>query len=95
MTTRSPRRSATSCGGEVTATCGRAQTSSATAWPVPPRPRSPRPTPAGTRPTARDFVTRRFGPPPYDEPTLRRALGMLARRGFDEDTVGSVLGLPD
>jgi regulatory protein len=41
------------------------------------------------------MVDSRFGPPPYDEATIRRAAGLLARRGFDEDTVGAVLGLPD
>jgi regulatory protein len=46
----------------------------------------------GDADAAREVVLRRFGPPPYDEATLRRALGMLARRGFDEDTVGAVLG---
>jgi len=49
----------------------------------------------GDTDAARELVGSRFGPPPYDEPTIRRAAGLLARRGFDEDTVGAVLGLPD
>jgi regulatory protein len=44
---------------------------------------------------AGDVVHARFGQPPYDEATVRRAAGLLLRRGFDEDTVRSVLGLPD
>lgn len=49
----------------------------------------------GDADAARAMVGSRFGPPPYDEATIRRAAGLLARRGFDEDTVGAVLGLPD
>ena len=49
----------------------------------------------GDAEAAREMVGSRFGPPPYDEATIRRAAGLLARRGFDEDTVGAVLGLPD
>ena len=49
----------------------------------------------GDADAARAMVGSRFGPPPYDEATIRRAAGLLARRGFDEDTAGAVLGLPD
>ena len=47
----------------------------------------------GDTDAAREVVVRRFGRPPYDDVTLRRALGMLARRGFDEDTVSAVLAV--
>lgn len=47
----------------------------------------------GDAAAAREVVVRRYGPPPYDEATLRRAVGMLARRGFDEDTVSAVLAV--
>ena len=49
----------------------------------------------GDAEAAREMVANRFGPPPYDEATIRRAAGLLARRGFDEDTISAVLGLPD
>jgi SOS response regulatory protein OraA/RecX len=37
----------------------------------------------------------RFGEGPYDLATRRRAASFLARRGFDEDAVSSVVGLDD
>lgn len=49
----------------------------------------------GDEQAARDVVHARFGQPPYDEATVRRAAGLLVRRGFDEDTVRTVLRLPD
>jgi len=44
---------------------------------------------------AREVVLTRFGEGPYDPPTLRRAAGLLARRGFDEHTIEHVLGYDD
>jgi regulatory protein len=41
---------------------------------------------------ARTVVEARFGPPPYDLAVQRRAAGLLARRGFDEDTVMAAVG---
>jgi SOS response regulatory protein OraA/RecX len=42
---------------------------------------------------ARALLARRFGEPPYDRATTRRAAGMLARRGFDQQAVSEVLDL--
>jgi regulatory protein len=42
---------------------------------------------------ARQLLARRFGPPPYDRATTRRATGLLARRGFDQQAVSQVLDL--
>jgi regulatory protein len=39
------------------------------------------------------LLARRFGPPPYDHATTRRAAGLLARRGFDQEAVSQVLDL--
>jgi regulatory protein len=36
-------------------------------------------------------VRRRFGPPPYDDRTARRAAAFLARRGFDAEAVGAAI----
>jgi regulatory protein len=44
---------------------------------------------------AATILERRFGPPPYDAATRRRAAGMLARRGFDEDVIRPLLSLDD
>jgi regulatory protein len=44
---------------------------------------------------AREVLLTRFGESPYDPPTLRRAAGLLARRGFDEHTIEQVLGYDD
>lgn len=44
---------------------------------------------------AREVLLTRFGEGPYDPPTLRRAAGLLARRGFDEHTIEQVLGYDD
>ena len=48
--------------------------------------------PADDRPEAERIAHRRFGPPPYDDATARRAAGFLARRGFDPDAVAAVIG---
>ncbi len=40
-------------------------------------------------------LRRRFGPPPYDDRTARRAAGFLARRGFDADAVAAAVGRLD
>jgi regulatory protein len=42
---------------------------------------------------ARTLLVRRFGAPPYDPATTRRAAGLLARRGFDQEAVSQVLDL--
>lgn len=42
---------------------------------------------------ATDLLERRFGQPPYDAATTRRAAGLLARRGFGEDAIRSLLSL--
>jgi regulatory protein len=47
------------------------------------------------RATAGAILERRFGPPPYDAATVRRAAGLLARRGFDEDVIGALLSIDD
>lgn len=39
-------------------------------------------------------VRRRFGEPPYDDRTARRAAGFLARRGFGPDTVAAAIRRP-
>jgi regulatory protein len=44
---------------------------------------------------AATILERRFGPGPYDAATRRRAAGLLARRGFDEDVVRPLLSLDD
>ena len=41
---------------------------------------------------AREVLVSRFGEGPYDPPTMRRAAGLLARRGFDEQTIEQLLG---
>jgi len=41
------------------------------------------------------LLERRFGAPPYDDATARRAIGLLARRGFGEDLISSLLSLDD
>ena len=41
------------------------------------------------------LVEQRFGPPPHDPATLRRAFALLARRGYDEDVSRSALGIED
>jgi regulatory protein len=45
-------------------------------------------------PDAERAVRRRFGPPPYDDRTARRAAGFLARRGFAADAVAAAIGRP-
>jgi regulatory protein len=42
---------------------------------------------------AREVLLHRFGTPPYDAATTRRAAGLLARRGFDQDAVQRLLGI--
>jgi regulatory protein len=42
---------------------------------------------------AAHLVERRYGVGPYDAPTCRRAAAVLARRGFDEETIECVLDL--
>ncbi|MDX6520481.1 MAG: regulatory protein [Gaiellales bacterium] len=42
---------------------------------------------------AADVLERRYGSPPYDAATTRRAAGLLARRGFGEDAIRSLLSL--
>jgi regulatory protein len=44
---------------------------------------------------AADVLERRYGAPPYDAATTRRAAGMLARRGFGEDAIRSLLSLDE
>jgi len=44
---------------------------------------------------ARRVAEQRFGPPPYDAEVKRRAAGLLARRGFDEETVMEAVGAAD
>ena len=41
------------------------------------------------------LVEQRFGPPPHDPATLRRAFALLARRGYDEEVSRSALGVED
>jgi len=41
------------------------------------------------------LLTERFGPQPYDPPTMRRAAGLLGRRGFDTETIAQLLGYDD
>ena len=94
-TTRSPSHSAISCGGAATGTCAPGPTSSATASSRTRAGAIAQVHAQGDAEAAREMVGSRFGPPPYDEATIRRAAGLLARRGFDEDTVGAVLGVPD
>jgi regulatory protein len=45
-------------------------------------------------PDAERVIRRRFGSPPYDDRTARRAAGFLARRGFDPDAVAAAVGRP-
>src|SRR5262249_12187536 len=40
---------------------------------------------------AREVLVSRFGEGPYDPPTVRRAAGLLARRGFDQQTIEQLL----
>ena len=40
---------------------------------------------------AERVVRRRFGPPPYDDRTARRAAGYLHRRGFDAEAVAAAI----
>jgi regulatory protein len=47
---------------------------------------------AGDESRARDLVTRRFGPPPYDTDAARRAASYLWRRGFGEEAVAAAVG---
>ena len=44
---------------------------------------------------AQALVITRFGAPPYDPRTARRASGLLARRGFDADTAAAALAAED
>ncbi|HEY7258545.1 MAG TPA: regulatory protein RecX [Gaiellales bacterium] len=46
-------------------------------------------------PDAVRIVERRFGAPPYDDRTARRAVGFLARRGFAPDAVAAAVGRPE
>jgi regulatory protein len=39
------------------------------------------------------LVEKRFGAGPYDAATCRKAAAVLARRGFDENTIGRILDL--
>ena len=41
------------------------------------------------------LIEQRFGPPPHDPATLRRAFALLARRGYDEDVSRSALGVEE
>jgi regulatory protein len=50
--------------------------------------------PEDERPAAERIARRRFGPPPYDDRTARRAAAFLARRGFDAEVVAAAVGLP-
>jgi regulatory protein len=50
--------------------------------------------PDDERPLAERIAERRFGPPPYDDRTARRAAAFLARRGFDAEAVAAAVGLP-
>ena len=50
--------------------------------------------PANELPAAEQAVRRRFGAPPYDDRTARRAAGFLARRGFAPDAVAAAIGRP-
>jgi regulatory protein len=50
--------------------------------------------PNDERPLAERIAGRRFGPPPYDDRTARRAAAFLARRGFDAEAVAAAVGLP-
>jgi regulatory protein len=50
--------------------------------------------PDDERGDAERALRRRFGPPPYDDRTARRATGFLARRGFDLDAVAAAIGRP-
>lgn len=44
---------------------------------------------------AAELIEQRFGPPPHDPATLRRAFALLARRGYDEDVSRSALGVEE
>jgi SOS response regulatory protein OraA/RecX len=46
-------------------------------------------------PQAQRVIRRRFGPPPYDDRTARRAAGFLHRRGFDAEAVAAAIGRVD
>ena len=41
------------------------------------------------------LLDRRYGPPPYDPVTTRRAAGLLLRQGFGEEAIAGLLGLDD
>ena len=57
--------------------------------------------PSGGWPSASELdralalIEQRFGPPPHDPATLRRAFALLARRGYDEDVSRSALGVEE
>jgi SOS response regulatory protein OraA/RecX len=44
---------------------------------------------------AQELVEQRFGPPPHDPATLRRAFALLARRGYEDDVARSALGVEE
>jgi regulatory protein len=50
--------------------------------------------PADDQGDAEQVVRRKFGEPPYDDRTARRAAGFLARRGFGPDAVAAAVGRP-
>lgn len=50
--------------------------------------------PGDELPDAIRVLERRFGAPPYDDRTARRAAGFLARRGFPPDAVLAAVGRP-
>lgn len=50
--------------------------------------------PADERTEAERVAAQRFGPPPYDDRTARRAAAFLARRGFDAEAVAAAVGRP-
>jgi regulatory protein len=50
--------------------------------------------PADDEGDAEQVVRRKFGEPPYDDRTARRAAGFLARRGFGPDAVAAAVGRP-
>jgi regulatory protein len=50
--------------------------------------------PADDQSDAEQVVRRKFGEPPYDDRTARRAAGFLARRGFGPDAVAAAVGRP-
>jgi regulatory protein len=42
---------------------------------------------------ALELVEQKYGPPPHDPATLRRAFALLARRGYEEDVAREALGV--